>query len=141
MKLDLERVQLGADFTIGSLMVDGTWMCWTCEDKVREVPGQPVTLWKVPGKTAIPAGVYDVDITQSPRFGRPLPILLAVPGFEGVRIHPGNSAADTEGCILPGLQRLGSSVGQSVKACDQLFPLIRDALARRERVQIKVWQP
>jgi hypothetical protein len=141
VKLDLERVQCGPGCTIGSLTLDGTWMCWTCEDEVREVPGQPVATWKVPGKTAIPAGIYEVDITRSQRFGRDLPILLAVPGFTGVRIHPGNTAADTEGCLLPGLQRAGQSVGQSRKAFDQIFQPLRDARARRERITIRIWRP
>lgn len=141
MRLRLERLQIDPDVTIGSLTVDGAWLCWTCEDAVREVPGQPVATWKAPGKTAIPAGTYEVDITQSQRFGRPLPVLLAVPGFDGIRIHPGNTAADTEGCILPGLTRAGQSVGLSRRAFDQIFPLIRDALARRERATIRVWRP
>lgn len=141
MQIDLERVQCTPDATIGSLSVDGAWLCWTCEDAVREVPGQPVGTWKVPGKTAIPAGTYEVGVTMSQRFGRPLPLLLAVPGFTGIRIHPGNTAADTEGCILPGLTRAGQSVGLSRRAFDQIFPLIRDALTRRERVSIRIWQP
>lgn len=141
MKIELERVQCTPDATIGSLSVDGAWLCWTCEDAVREVPGQPVATWKVPGATAIPAGTYEVDVTQSQRFGRLLPVLLDVPGFTGIRIHPGNTAADTEGCILPGLTRAGQSVGLSRRAFDQLFPLVRDARGRRERVTIRVWQP
>lgn len=141
MKIDLERVQCTPDATIGSLSIDGAWLCWTCEDAVREVPGQPVDTWKVPGKTAIPAGTYEVDVTMSQRFGRLLPVLLDVPGFTGVRIHPGNTAADTEGCLLPGLTRAGQSVGLSRRAFDQILPAIRGALARRERVTIRVWQP
>ena len=102
MTLVVERLQRDADVTIGSMTVDGDWQCWTLEDPVREVPDQPVAQWKVPGKTAIPAGRYRVDITVSARFKRLLPLLAAVPGYEGVRIHAGNTSADTEGCILIG---------------------------------------
>lgn len=77
-----------------------TWLCWTLEDVVREVPGEPVGAWKVKGQTAIPRGTYAVRVTRSNRFKTDLPLLLNVPGFEGVRIHGGNAAADTEGCIL-----------------------------------------
>lgn len=51
----------------------------------------------------IPLGVYPMDYTWSPKFSRLLP-LLKVPHRKGLRIHAGNSAADTKGCILLGLQ-------------------------------------
>ena len=73
---------------------------WVLEDQVREVVGEPVSEWKVPGKTAIPAGRYKVLITFSNRFQKLMPQLMDVPGFTGVRIHAGNTAADTEGCLL-----------------------------------------
>lgn len=121
MNLTLERVQFSDSFTIGRLFVDGEPRCWVCEDAVREVPGRPVSEWKVYGQTAIPYGTYKIAITMSQRFGRPLPLLLDVPGFSGVRIHPGNTAKDTEGCLLPGLDRLTNGVGRSRIAFDQLF--------------------
>lgn len=132
MKLELERIQTDPGVTIGSLRVDGDWAAWTCEDPVR-----PVGV-KVHGQTAIPAGTYKVVITESARFKRPLPLLLDVPMFEGIRIHPGNTAADTEGCILVGMDRLGSSVGRSRLAFDALFTQIRGALNRREEVTIEI---
>lgn len=125
MKLALERLQLDADVTIGSLSIDGAWQCWTLEDVVRP-PEAP----KVFGQTAIPYGLYGVAITMSPHFGRLLPELLKVPNFSGVRIHPGNTTADTEGCILVGQDRLGKSLGHSRAAFDVLFPILRDALAK-----------
>jgi hypothetical protein len=136
MKLVLERLQLDADVTIGSLTVDGLWECWTLEDVVR-----PPGAVKVPGATAIPYGVYAVEITFSPHFGRDLPLLEAVPGFSGVRIHPGNTAADTEGCILVGRDRLAKSLGHSRDAFNALFPKIRDALARGDKVTLEIARP
>ena len=138
MKLLLERIQKDDDVTIGSLSVDGDWETWCVEDTVREVAGQSVGQWKVAGKTAIPRGTYDVKITPSVRFKRDLPILLAVPGFDGIRIHPGNTAADTEGCILPGADRFAKSVGRSRVAFDALFTKIKEALSKGERVTIEV---
>ena len=122
MDLVLERLQLLPDTTIGSLSVDGAWQCWTLEDVVRE-PGSP----KVYAHTAIPAGRYRVSVTMSPRFKRRMPLLLDVPGFSGIRIHPGNSHEDTEGCILVGQQRLTKSLLQSRAAYDNLMIVLERA--------------
>src|SRR5688572_8199111 len=113
MKMLLTRLQCESDVTIGRLDVDGAFECWVCEDPVREIDGQPVEAWKVKGKTAVPRGTYAVVVTMSPRFGRLMPLLVDVPGFEGVRIHAGNDADDTEGCLLPGRRRFAKAVGDS----------------------------
>jgi len=131
MKMMLERLQLDPDVTIGALSVDGDFECWVCEDTVRTGP-------KVYGKTAIPAGIYQVDVTFSNRFQKPLPLLLNVPGFSGIRIHPGNTAADTEGCLLPGIDRLAKSVGRSRLAFAALFTKITAAKAKGDRILIEV---
>ena len=138
MELTLERLQLDPDVTIGALSVDGDFECWLCEDAVREVKGQNVYQWKVPGQTAIPYGTYKIDITPSNRFKRDLPILLSVPGFDGIRIHPGNTAADTEGCLLPGLDRMAKSVGRSRAAFDALFSKLKEAKNKGEPITIEV---
>jgi hypothetical protein len=102
----LVREEFSSESTVGRLFFrlsdrdPWTWLCWTLEDVAREVPGEPVEAWKIPGETAIPRGTYAVRVTRSSRFKADLPILLNVPGFEGIRIHGGNTAADTEGCIL-----------------------------------------
>lgn len=107
--------------TLGSLYINGVWQCWTLEDAIREVPGQPVSAWKVPGQTAIPAGRYRVILTPSQRFKRALPLLVDVPGFSGVRIHAGNTITDTEGCLLVGNHRGESRVAESRIALEALF--------------------
>lgn len=134
MQLLLNRTQLDHDVTIGSLSVDGVWQCWTLEDVVR-----PKGI-KVPGQTAIPFGRYRVIITPSPRFGRDLPLLVDVPFFSGVRIHPGNTAADTEGCILPGTDRGadGKSVTRSRQAFDNLFIKLQAAIDRRDQIWLEI---
>jgi hypothetical protein len=133
MELTLDRKQLDPGFTIGDLYVDGVWECFTCEDTVR-APGAP----KVFGQTAIPAGRYEVVITPSPHFGRDLPLLVGVPGFDGVRIHPGNTAADTEGCVLVGRLRWPKGVGESKLAFEALFPKIQAAIAAGDKVFIEI---
>lgn len=87
------------DATFGTIFVDDVQFCYSLEDVVREVPGQPVESWKIPGKTAIPAGIYDVMLVDSPKFGPDTITLIEVPGFKHVRVHSVRTAADTEGCI------------------------------------------
>lgn len=129
MNLELKRLKLGDDYTIGRLSLDGRFLCYTLEDKVREVIGEPVSTWKVMNQTAIPKGVYPVIITMSARFKIRLPLLMNVPGFSGVRIHTGNSSKDTEGCILVGSTWDGSSgwIGSSKVAFSLLFPILEQA--------------
>lgn len=124
MRLQLRRDDPGPDCQFGVLYVDGKRFCETLEDVCREVAGADVSAWKIHGRTAIPRGSYRVEITWSPRFKRRLPLLVDVPGFAGIRIHPGNGAADTEGCILVGAVRGGNFVGNSRVAFEQLFAVL-----------------
>ncbi|MCI1005197.1 DUF5675 family protein [Herbaspirillum sp. C7C8] len=119
MKLLLQREPSTKKSTAGKLFIDGQFECYTLEDVVR---ARGV---KVYGQTAIPAGTYQVLLTQSPRFKRVLPLLLNVPGFEGIRIHPGNKAEDTDGCILVGDAPAPDWLGQSKVAFDRLFTKLR----------------
>lgn len=119
MELTLKRKWLTETSTVGELFVDGVFECFILEDRVRQHEA------KVAGQTAIPFGKYGVAITHSPRFQRDLPLLLEVPGYQGVRIHPGNVAADTEGCLLPGRKRGPDRVEESRLAFDALFEKLR----------------
>lgn len=129
MELRVERTDRSGDSTIGKLYVNDQFECYTLEDVERPV--------KIKGKTAIPAGRYEVVINQSQRFGRLLPLFLNVPNFEGVRIHPGNTAADTEGCILVGETKSEGSIGQSKVAFERLFNKLK-AAAETEKIFIEI---
>lgn len=91
MELTLNRILLGNKATIGELTVDNIYVCDTLEDEVRP-NGE-----KIYGETAIPAGTYNVRLSYSPRFKKILPEILNVPNFTGIRIHKGNSSADSRG--------------------------------------------
>lgn len=110
MIIEVKRTFKGTEYTIGKLYIDGAYFCDTLEDTVRPA-GQ-----KIAGKTAIPAGKYHVKKTMSPRFKRILPEILNVPNFAGVRIHEGNTAKDTEGCLLLGLNKAKGAVLHSKDA-------------------------
>ena len=108
--------------TTGRLYLGNNFFCYTLEDTVREYPN------KVAGKTAIWEGVYSMVIDYSTRFKRMMPHVLDVPLFEGIRIHSGNTAEDTEGCILVGLQRANDRILQSRIAFDALFLALESSL-------------
>lgn len=126
--------------TIGSLFVNDAFECYTLEDVVREVPGQPVSSWKIQNDTAIPRGRYEVVITFSQRFQFETPILLNVPGYTGIRIHPGNTDRDTDGCILvgQGYDEHGEEITSSRAAYAELFAKIKAAIASGEKVFITI---
>jgi hypothetical protein len=113
MKIEVKRLYKTENSTIGELTIDGKFECYTLEDKERAV--------KIKGETAISKGTYKVIINQSNRFKKLLPLLLNVPNFEGVRIHPGNSNHDTEGCILVGQSISKDYISKSRKAFEKLF--------------------
>jgi len=119
MLINIKRLYKGDNSVIGELTIDGVFECFTLEDIERPI--------KIKGETAIPKGEYKVIINQSNRFKKLLPLLLNVPGFEGVRIHPGNTNHDTEGCILVGQTRHKEFIGQSRKAFEKLFKKMQSA--------------
>lgn len=115
MEIVVTRQPSANGCTIGTMNIDGAFECYTLEDVVRP-NGE-----KVYGQTAIPEGRYQIKLTMSNRFKIVLPLLENVPNFEGVRIHPGNTAADTDGCILVGQTKTNNSIGSSRVAFDKLF--------------------
>lgn len=120
MNLRLVRTEFYSGNTIGKLYVDGKFECFTLEDTVRSGP-------KVYGQTAIPVGNYRVTLELSPRFQKVLPRLHGVPGFEGVLIHTGNRAEQTDGCILVGRSEKDSYIEESRLAFEALFKKLSES--------------
>jgi len=131
MELQLIRKIFTDKSTIGELSVNGAFECFTLEDRSR--PGAQ----KVKGDTAIPAGTYEVVVNFSNKFQKFLPLLLNVPKFEGIRIHPGNTPKDTLGCILVGEGKGVDSISSSRIAFAPLFEKIQ-AVVRTEKVFIEI---
>jgi hypothetical protein len=128
MEVTVKRDIFNDDCTLGNLSVDGQFVCYTLEDAYREDPSKSIEDWKIPGMTAIPKGRYPLVINYSNKFGRYLCELLSVPLYTGVRIHPGNTSADTEGCILLGIERTNNMVQHSKDAVALFQPMVQSAL-------------
>lgn len=134
MELKLNRIFLGSSATIGELLVNDKYLCDTLEDRVRP-EGE-----KVYGKTAIPEGTYEMVLSYSPRFKKILPEILNVPNFTGIRIHCGNSSADSSGCILVGTWdgEKENWVGNSRIAFNELMSLLQKAADNKEKITITI---
>jgi hypothetical protein len=134
MLLTLLRIALLPTYTIGRLYINGKYICDTLEDTVRE--GK-----KISGQTAIPAGTYTLSYTYSPHFSKLMPLVESVTNFSGVRIHPGNTPEDTDGCILVGQNKIKGQLINSVKCFDAVIKKIKAATALKETIKIKIINP
>ena len=125
------------DTTLGSLFIDDHWQCHTLEDVIRPA-GE-----KVRNKTAIPPGRYKLILSMSNRFKKIMPEVLNVPMFTGIRIHSGNTAKDTAGCLLVGQTRSleTRSIGRARFAYTALLLKLRAALKAGETIYITFVNP
>ena len=125
-ELTLKRKHFTSDSTIGELWLAGKRLCWTLEDTVRAIGAA-----KVFGKTAIPYGRYELVLTYSNAFKKYLPLLLRVPGYEGVRLHGGNSANDSLGCPLLGMNQ--DVKGEKIWNCPPAVNAVMAILKKHEK--------
>lgn len=132
INLYLHRDIIEPEFTLGELTVDGAHFGYTCEDTDRQLEHGG---GKVPGQTCIPRGQYRVQLSFSPHFGRITPEILQVPGYTGVRIHGGNTNADTLGCPLLGKVRTVNGVS----GCAERNKALIDLIERAEDFGDEVW--
>lgn len=128
MIITLRRIAMKDTYTIGKLYIDGVYFCDTVEDKDRglndSMEESTIKSRKVYGETAIPLGTYKVEITYSPKFKKNLPLLYNVKGFEGIRIHSGNTAKDSLGCIIVGKNKKVGMVLDSRSTMTKLMKIL-----------------
>lgn len=128
MTLTLDRKYKLPTYTIGKLYIDGEYFCDTLEDKDRGLTDSmsvsEISKLKIKGETAIPTGKYKVTVTYSNRFKKMMPLINDVKGFEGIRIHSGNTDKDTEGCILVGFNKIKGNVINSRDTYNKLFSIL-----------------
>ena len=129
MEITIKRIAKRPSYTIGKMYIDGIYFSDTIEDTDRglrqDMPLAEIKRIKVMHETAIPAGTYKVIVNMSPAKGRLLPRLLDVPGFEGILIHRGNTAADSSGCIIVGENKAVGKVINSTGYENRLVELLK----------------
>jgi len=136
MKLKLIRETFTSITTIGKLFIDGIFECFTLEDTDRHLESNSSA--KIPHITAIPRGIYKVELRFSPHFGRITPHLIDVNGFLYVLMHWGNYAKDTDGCILVGQTKGVDFIGHSKNEFAHLMDKLQVAFDAKEEVTIEV---
>ena len=140
MKIEVYRKYRKNGYTIGLLYVNGKFVCNTLEDTDRgltsEMSKEQIAAIKIKGKTAIPTGSYPVIMSYSPRFKKQMPLLCGVKGFEGIRIHSGNTANDTEGCILCGKNTEVGKVTNSKFWTNAVYDYIQNGLRQGVTIEI-----
>lgn len=141
MNLKLKRRYFCDKYTIGSLYLNDKYFCDTLEDPNRDINkngkfdnGEI----KIKGNTCIPFGKYKIIVNLSPKFKRELPRLLDVPSFEGVLIHRGNTAKDTEGCILVGENKVKGMVINSTIYEQKIVNILKEIQGRGEQITIEI---
>lgn len=129
MELKLKRIYKKEEYTIGKLYIDNVFFCDVVEDKDRGLTNKDplckITKTKVYGKTAIPTGEYTVVLSYSNKFKKTLPEIKNVPGWSGVRIHSGNTAADSLGCLILGENKIKGGVINSRITVEKLMSKLR----------------
>ena len=142
MELKVKRINPGkANYTIGNFYINDVKQCNSLEDEDRGLKQtmsvDEIAKMKVYGETAIPTGRYQVVWTYSDHFKKNMPLLLNVPGYAGVRIHSGNTPADTLGCILLGLNTIKGQITSSRDCIAKVYPIIENA-CKTEKVYITI---
>ena len=141
MKLELKRIALKPNYTIGKLFINGAYYCDTIEDKVIDLNKNGKFddgLTKVMHQTAIPYGTFKVVVNYSPKFKRELPRLLDVPYFEGILIHNGSDQNSSSGCIIVGENKTVGKVTNSTFYMNNLTARIKDAQNKGETTTITI---
>lgn len=134
MLLTVDRFEFTEKSTIGRLLIDGEFFCYTLEDKDRKLEDGGE---KVYGETCIPRGLYTVSTRPSPKFGW-VPWIISVPQFEWVLMHWGNKPEDTEGCILVGDSYTTDWISHSRATFNKLMVKIEAAIDAGDFIEIEV---
>ena len=142
MELKLIRKYRKTDYTIGILYINNKYFCEILEDTDRGLKDsmslEEIKKIKIKDQTCIPYGKYQILMTYSPKYKKIMPLVNNVKGFEGIRIHSGNTNKDTSGCLLPGFNKIKGQVINSRETFNKLYSLIQTATNNKENVTIEI---
>ena len=136
MKLLVIRSEFYGESTIGKLFVNSNYFCDTLEDTDRKLEFYPNN--KINGMTAIARGIYEIEMMYSNHFKKNMPFLKNVKNYLGVMIHPGNTNADTLGCILVGKKVNSNFITDSKNTFLRLMSIIEIAMENNEKITIEI---
>lgn len=140
MRLTLRRIANKKDYCIGRLYINGVYFCDTIEDVDRGLDDtmteEDIKEMKVYGETAIPTGIYTVLLTYSPKYKKVMPLINNVKGYSGIRIHSGNTAKDTEGCLIVGKNTKVGMVTDSRNTYNALFKRLQQKGSNKITIEI-----
>lgn len=141
MEIRVKRTDFTDESTISELYINDKLSMYTLEDKDRgltnTMPLDEIKKIKVHGLTAIPTGRYQLIMSFSNRFQKYLPEILNVPGFAGIRMHTGNRATDSEGCLITGKDKAKNFVSGSKTAFEGLLREIQ-RVEKKEKIYITI---
>lgn len=155
MKILVKRTAKKSTYTVGKVSIDSKAFCDSMEDVDRGVTqlmpfistGGNRGYWttpdggrieKVPGKTAIPTGIYDACSYYWPKFQCYVVMLMRVGGFTGILMHNGVTADNSEGCILLGKNNIVGRLDGNRMYMDALASRVMACEKRGEKVQVEV---
>ena len=147
MEIIVKKVFGNDIYTISKMFIDGVYFCDVLEDTIRVLPSvcpnTPKGIdckcpQKVKGKTAIPAGRYRCAFNISNRFNKKLLLLLNVPHFIGIRVHGGNTAVDTEGCLLLGENKVKGKVINSTRTIEKFNEIIEKEFLSGKEIWVTI---
>lgn len=134
MELKVIRKEFSSTTSIGELYINDVFFCYTLEDTDRNLyntmGSKEIEKLKIYGQTAIPYGKYEVIISYSNKFKCLMPLVNNVPGYLGIRIHKGNTAEHTHGCLLVGMKKGIDKITNSTEGYDRLYVLLQEACSK-----------
>ena len=140
MRLTLKRIANKENYCIGKLYINGQYFADTLEDRDRGIDDsmteEDILKQKKYGETAIPTGIYTVLLTYSPKYKKVMPLVNKVKGYSGIRIHSGNTAKDTLGCILVGKNTKVGMLTDSRNTYNALFKRLQQKGSNKITIEI-----